>query len=238
MTKKALVVGISGQDGAYLADLLLSKGYEVHGTSRDCEVNSFSALESLGIRDRVKLHSMALRDFRSVRFVVDRLVPDEVYNLSGQSSVGLSFNQPVETFESIAVGTSQFARRPPVASNFCSNFQLRVERMFRQYGVSRRRKCAVSSAQPLRDGQSRSPLGNRQLSRSLWDVRLFLDLCESRKPVTTGTVCHTEDCASGGPYRRRGRQAKSWKSRHPAGLGLGPGLCRMFLADVTDGCTG
>jgi GDPmannose 4,6-dehydratase len=105
MTKKALVVGISGQDGAYLADLLLSKGYEVHGTSRDCEVNSFSALESLGIRDRVKLHSMALRDFRSVMFVVDRLMPDEVYNLSGQSSVGLSFYQPVETFESIAVGT-------------------------------------------------------------------------------------------------------------------------------------
>lgn len=105
MTKKALIVGISGQDGAYLANLLLSKGYEVHGTSRDCELNSFSALESLGIRDRVKLHSMALRDLQSVMFIIDRLMPDEVYNLSGQSSVGLSFTQPVETFESIAVGT-------------------------------------------------------------------------------------------------------------------------------------
>ena len=105
MAKKALIIGISGQDGAYLAYLLLSKGYEVHGTSRDSEINAFPALDALGVRGRVKLHSMALRDFRSVMLVVDRIAPDEVYNLGGQSSVGLSFNQPVETFESIAVGT-------------------------------------------------------------------------------------------------------------------------------------
>jgi GDPmannose 4,6-dehydratase len=105
MAKKALIIGISGQDGAYLAHLLLSKGYEVHGTSRDSEINSFPALVALGIRSKVKLHSMALRDFRSVMITVDRTVPDEVYSLGGQSSVGLSFSQPVETFESIAVGT-------------------------------------------------------------------------------------------------------------------------------------
>lgn len=118
MAGKALIIGISGQDGAYLAYLLLSKGYEVHGTSRDSEINSFFALEALGIRGKVKLHSMALRDFRSVMLVVDRVAPDEVYNLGGQSSVGLSFSQPVETFESVAVGTInlldtlRFLKRP------------------------------------------------------------------------------------------------------------------------------
>ena len=98
MARKALINGISGQDGAYLAQLLLSKGYDVHGTSRDSEINAFPALEALGIRDQVKLHSMALRDFRSVMLVVDRVTPEEVYSLGGQSSVGLSFSQPVETF--------------------------------------------------------------------------------------------------------------------------------------------
>ena len=103
--KAALIFGISGQDGAYLANSLLQKGYVVHGTSRDAEISSFGALSQLGIRDRVLLHSVAPTDFRSVFQVVSRSTPHEIYNLSGQSSVGLSFEQPVETLESIAVGT-------------------------------------------------------------------------------------------------------------------------------------
>lgn len=103
--KKALICGISGQDGAYLASLLLAKGYEVHGTSRDAQISSFSSLERLGIRAHTILHSMAMNDFRSVLQVMAKVRPDEVYNLAGQSSVGLSFDQPVETLESISVGT-------------------------------------------------------------------------------------------------------------------------------------
>lgn len=103
--KKALIVGISGQDGAYLADHLLKLDYEVHGTSRDAELNKFYGLEFLGIRHKVKLHSMSLIDFRSVMQILLNLRPDEVYNLAGQSSVGLSFDQPVDTLESIITGT-------------------------------------------------------------------------------------------------------------------------------------
>jgi len=103
--KKVLICGVSGQDGAYLALLLLSKGYEVHGTSRDAQIASFGSLEALGIRDSVKLESMAVNDFRSVLQTLNKIKPDEVYNLAGQSSVGLSFQQPVETLESISVGT-------------------------------------------------------------------------------------------------------------------------------------
>jgi GDPmannose 4,6-dehydratase len=103
--RRAAILGITGQDGAYLARLLLAKGYEVHGTSRDAEARSFAALERLRIRQQVSLHSVALTDFRSVMLVLNKIRPDEVYNLTGQSSVALSFEQPVETFESIAVGT-------------------------------------------------------------------------------------------------------------------------------------
>ncbi|MCT7992161.1 GDP-mannose 4,6-dehydratase [Laspinema olomoucense] len=103
--KKALICGISGQDGAYLAQLLLSKGYTVCGTSRDAQISSFRNLTRLGIREQVKLESMSLNDFRSVLQILTKIEPDEVYNLAGQSSVGLSFDQPVETLESIGTGT-------------------------------------------------------------------------------------------------------------------------------------
>ena len=104
----ALVCGISGQDGSYLAQLLLQKGYQVYGTSRDAQMSSFHNLVRLGIRDQVQMLSMAPRDFRSVLQVLKQVDPHEVYNLAGQSSVGLSFNQPVETLESIATGTLNF----------------------------------------------------------------------------------------------------------------------------------
>ncbi len=103
--KKALVCGISGQDGAYLAQLLLNRGYAVCGTSRDAQISSFQNLIHLGIKDQVKLESMSLTDFRSVLQVLTKVQPDEIYNLAGQTSVGLSFGQPVETLESIATGT-------------------------------------------------------------------------------------------------------------------------------------
>ncbi len=103
--KKALICGIAGQDGAYLAQLLLQKGYEVYGTSRDAQMSSFQNLVRLGIREAVKIESMSLVDFRSVLQVLTKVQPNEVYNLSGQSSVGLSFEQPVETFESITIST-------------------------------------------------------------------------------------------------------------------------------------
>ena len=103
--KKALVAGISGQDGAYLAKLLLQNGYEVCGTSRDAQMSSLRNLDRVGIREEVQLVSVALNDFRSVLQVLFKVQPDEIYNLAGQSSVSLSFEQPVETQDSIYLGT-------------------------------------------------------------------------------------------------------------------------------------
>ncbi|MBM4021199.1 MAG: GDP-mannose 4,6-dehydratase [Planctomycetes bacterium] len=103
--RTAVICGVGGQDGAYLAAHLLGLGYTVVGTSRDAQAGRFEGLAALGIRERVTLVSMSPVDFRSTLMVLKRAEPDEIYNLAGQTSVGLSFDQPVETFESIVVGT-------------------------------------------------------------------------------------------------------------------------------------
>jgi GDPmannose 4,6-dehydratase len=105
MPKTALILGVTGQDGAYLARLLLGLNYWVFGTSRDAQMANTSRLERLGIAEDVQMVSLAPNDFRSVLKVVSAVCPDEIYNLSGQTSVGLSFEQPVECMESIAGGT-------------------------------------------------------------------------------------------------------------------------------------
>jgi GDPmannose 4,6-dehydratase len=105
MQRRALICGVSGQDGAYLARLLLSKNYEVWGTSRDAQIIEFVGLKALSIFDKVKILSMSPEDFRSVLKVISDVRPHEIYNLAGQSSVGLSFEQPIETMSSVATGT-------------------------------------------------------------------------------------------------------------------------------------
>jgi len=106
VTKKtALICGVNGQDGSYLADLLLKKGYEVFGTSRDVQGSSFSNHQALGIKNQIHYLSMVPEDFRSVLVAIRTSNPDEIYHLAGQSSVGLSFEQPAETMQSIIVGT-------------------------------------------------------------------------------------------------------------------------------------
>jgi GDPmannose 4,6-dehydratase len=124
--KKALICGISGQDGAYLAQFLLRRGYQVVGSSRDAQISSFENLVRLGIRSLVEVESVALNDFRSVLQALIKVEPDEIYNLAGQSSVALSFHQPVETLESISVGTLnlleaiRFTKKPIKLYNACS----------------------------------------------------------------------------------------------------------------------
>src|SRR5512140_307514 len=105
--KRALIFGVSGQDGSYLSKLLLEKGYEVHGTSRDAQLTRFDGLHRLGVFDRVKLHSASLFEFRNLLQVITAVEPDEIYDLAGQTSVALSFEQPIETLESIGGGTFQ-----------------------------------------------------------------------------------------------------------------------------------
>ena len=103
--KIALICGISGQDGSYLAQLLLNKNYEVWGSSRDVKGSPFANLSRFSILDKVMLLSMVPEDFHSVLMTIKKIEPDEIYFLAGQSSVGLSFEQPAETIQSAVIGT-------------------------------------------------------------------------------------------------------------------------------------
>lgn len=118
MKKKALICGVSGQDGAYLAQLLLVKGYDVHGTTRGTDSSNLGNLCQLGVSEEITTHLMAINDLTSVQRVLWEVQPNEVYNLAGESSVSLSFERPAEALKSISIGTfnlleaMRFAEQP------------------------------------------------------------------------------------------------------------------------------
>lgn len=100
-----MVFGASGQDGAYLSRSLLDRGYRVIGTFRGASESSKNNLRALGIDNRVTMLATSLSDFDTVFSIISDTRPSEIYNLAGLSSVGLSFEQPRQTLESIALGT-------------------------------------------------------------------------------------------------------------------------------------
>jgi len=106
MKKRAVVTGITGQDGAYLAELLLAKGYVVYGTYRRTSSVNFWRIEELGIQNNPDLHLVEydLTDLGSSIALINEAKPDEIYNLAAQSFVGVSFNQPAATAQITAVG--------------------------------------------------------------------------------------------------------------------------------------
>ncbi len=102
--KKALITGIRGQDGAYLAKLLLEKGYEVWGADRRTGNSENWRLRELGIENEIKIVYMDLLELTNIMRVISKIQPDEVYNLAAQSFVGVSFEQPILTAEVDALG--------------------------------------------------------------------------------------------------------------------------------------
>jgi len=108
LNKTAIISGVSGQDGAFLAKLLIDKGYHVVGASRDVERASLSFLKKLKILDSIEMISLSPLDLMGMITSIKKYNPIEIYNLSGQSSVGISFQQPHGTMESIIMGTLNF----------------------------------------------------------------------------------------------------------------------------------
>jgi len=105
MKKRALITGITGQDGSYLAEFLLEKGYEVFGITRRSSTNSFDRIAH--VIDRISLISGDLLDVHSLEAAMREATPDEVYNLAAQSFVPASWSQPVLTAEFTAVGVTR-----------------------------------------------------------------------------------------------------------------------------------
>lgn len=102
--KKALITGITGQDGSYLAEFLLEKGYEVHGMVRRASISNTARIDHLIAKNAITLHSGDMTDSMSIMRIVSLVKPDEIYNLAAQSHVGVSFDVPEYSADADAIG--------------------------------------------------------------------------------------------------------------------------------------
>ena len=109
---KALITGINGQDGSYLSEFLLEKGYEVHGTLKRNSVAENQTARLDNVYNKIKLHYADLTDISSLISVIQKVQPDEIYNLAAQSHVRISFDQPIYTSNVTGLGTLIFTLVP------------------------------------------------------------------------------------------------------------------------------
>jgi GDPmannose 4,6-dehydratase len=128
--KTALITGVSGQDGAYLARLLLNKGYRVVGAVRRTSASATARLEELGVREDVELVDLDLFEFSNVLRVVEQVAPDEIYNLAAQSFVHVSFQQPLFTSEIDALGVTRLLEAVRCVNPKIGFYQASTSEMF------------------------------------------------------------------------------------------------------------
>ena len=111
--KKALITGITGQDGSYLAEFLLEKGYEVHGITRRASISNTARIDHL--MGKIKLHDGDLTDSSSLIRIIGQVKPDEIYNLAAQSHVQVSFDVPEYSGDVDALGVLRILEAVPAA---------------------------------------------------------------------------------------------------------------------------
>ena len=230
----ALIAGITGQDGAYLARFLLAKGYVVHGTSRDAAVARLDGLVALGICDKVELHSMPPGDSHSVAAVIERVAPDEIYNLAGQSSVLLSFTQPGETLASIALGTLNMLETLRRLGGRLRFYNAGSSECFGDTGTRAANEQTVfrpKSPYGVAKAAAISLVANYR--EWYWTLCLFRTPLQSRIAASAEPLRHPQDHPRG--RQDRCRQPCAARSRQPIvppRLGLGSRLCRSHVEDA------
>jgi GDPmannose 4,6-dehydratase len=128
MSKKALITGITGQDGSYLAEILLEHGYEVHGIVRWASIDKFDRIET--IVDKIRLHQADLLDQNSIMNILNEVQPDEVYNLAAQSFVPTSWKQPIYTGEVNAIGVTRILEAIRLTNKKIKFYQASSSEMF------------------------------------------------------------------------------------------------------------
>ena len=130
--KKAIITGITGQDGAYLAQMLLEKGYEVYGTFRRTASVLFWRIEELGIVSHPNLHLVEfdLTDLSNIIRLVEKVQPDEIYNLAAQSFVGVSFEQPLATGMITGLGAAHILEAVRIVNPKIRFYQASTSEMF------------------------------------------------------------------------------------------------------------
>ena len=214
MSKQALLTGITGQDGAYLAQLLLGEGYEVHGVIRRSSHRGVEdhRLRWLGVADKVRLHDGDLTDLSSLLRVVQEIRPTEIYNLAAQSFVASSWRQPVLTANVTAVGVTNMLEAMRLEAPDARFYQASSSEMFGLIQESEQNEnTPFYPRSPLRGGQALRPLDYRQLSRKLWLSRLLRHLVQPRKPAARHRIRHAQS------QRRRGADQARPAQRIAAG---------------------
>jgi len=136
MAKKALITGVTGQDGAYLAQFLLDKGYEVFGLVRRMVNRNFENLEYLGIENKIDLVDGDLTDEASLINVIKRIYPDEIYNLAAQSFVGTSWDQPMVTCEINGMGVLKLLNAIKICCPATKFYQASTSEMFGNVNIN------------------------------------------------------------------------------------------------------
>jgi GDPmannose 4,6-dehydratase len=155
MPKRALVTGVTGQDGAYLSRLLLEKGYEVYGAFRRSASTNLWRLAELGIEDEVRMVPFDLLEFTNILRTIEKVQPDEVYNLAAQSFVALSFEQPLFTADADALGVARLLEVIRTVDPKIRFYQASTSEMF-----GRARQVPQDEATPF---YPRSPYGVAKL---------------------------------------------------------------------------
>ena len=177
--KTALVTGITGQDGSYLAELLLEKGYRVVGMTRRTSTEVHERIEH--IVDDVEIVSGDLLDQSSITSIVSDVAPDEIYNLAAQSFVPASWSQPVLTGEFTALGVTRVLEAIRQVNPSIRFYQASSSEMFgNAVEIAAERDDGVLSAQSLRRRKGLRPLDHGQLSRIVRSLRLQRHLFQSR----------------------------------------------------------
>ncbi len=160
MQKTALITGITGQDGSYLAEFLLEKGYEVHGLIRRHSIANTGRIDHLIASDyhKVKffLHYADTTDSSNLMRLIAEIRPTEVYNLAAQSHVGVSFEVPEYTAEATGVSTLKLLEAIRVNGGTCRYYQASTSELFRGYpgDGAPERKDAFLPEEPLRCGEA------------------------------------------------------------------------------------
>lgn len=207
---KALVIGISGQDGSLLAELLLDKGYQVYGTSRRSLENAFERHKYLHIDNRINIYQINPLDTDAIFSLINDLKVDEVYMLSAQSSVSYSVNNVAETFNSIINTTISLCEAMKKLSNKPKSFFASTSEIF------------GDSSQPVTLDTRLSPLNPYAIAKSTANniLRFYRD--QYGIPISIGHMFNHESELRGGQYVTRKVALAACKAMHgPYPLELG-----------------
>ena len=236
---RALITGITGQDGSYLAELLLDKGYEVWGVVRRSSTESYERIEHL--RDRLHFAQADLLDQPSLTAALQQAEPDEVYNLAAQSFVPTSWTQPVLTAEFTAVGVTRLLEAIRQVNPRIRFYQASSSEMYgRVLRDAPERDDALLPAQPVRRREGLRPLHHRELPRVVRHVRLLRDPLQSRVAAARAGVRDAQGHRRRRPHQAGpGRPPARWATSTPGATGASPAttcdaMWRMLQQDEPD----